>query len=57
MAGASANAVDSRHDRLRAGAHRLDQIPGHAAERQQARHVVFALQLDQWADDFVNVAP
>ena len=34
-AGAGADAVDRGDDRLRAGAHRLDQVAGHARERQQ----------------------
>ena len=37
-AGAGADAVDGRDDRLRAGAHRLHQVAGHARERQQLRH-------------------
>ena len=39
-------------DRLRAGAHRLDQVAGHAREGEQARHV----HLGQRADDLVHVA-
>ena len=39
-------------DRLRAGADRLDQIAGHAREREQALHVA----LGQRRDDLVHVA-
>ena len=55
-AGAGAHAVDRGDDRLRAGAHRLDQVAGHARECEQARHVAVALHLDQWPDDLVHVA-
>ena len=34
LIGAGADAVDGRDDRLRAGAHRLDQVAGHAGEHQ-----------------------
>ena len=37
-AGAGADAVDRRDDRLRAGAHRLDEIAGHARESEQLGH-------------------
>jgi hypothetical protein len=51
-AGARAHAVDRRHDRLRAGAHRLDEVTRHAREHQQLRR----LQAHQRADDLVDVA-
>ena len=44
------------NDRLRTGAHLLDQLAGHAREGEQARHVVLALHLDQRTDDLVHVA-
>ena len=40
-AGAGADAVERRDDRLRAGAHRLDQVAGHPGEGEQARHRPF----------------
>ena len=43
---------DRRDHRLRAMAHRLDQVAGHAREFQQLRH----FHLGQRADDFVHVA-
>ena len=43
-------------DRLRTGAHLLDQLTRHAREGEQARHVVLALHLDQRTDDLVHVA-
>ena len=48
---ACANAVDRGDDRLRAGAHRLHQIAGHAREHQQLGR----LQPNQRADDLVHV--
>ncbi len=55
-AGAGANAVDGGHDRLRAGAHGLDEVARHSGEGQQPRHVALALHLHQRADDLVHVA-
>ena len=46
-----ADAVDRRDDRLRAGAHRLDQIAGHAGEGEQFGH----RHLGQRADDLMDV--
>ena len=51
-AGARADAVDRGDDRLRAGAHRLDQVAGHAGEHQELGR----LQPHQRADDLVHVA-
>ena len=51
-AGAGADAVDRGDDRLRADAHRLDQVAGHAREHQQLGR----LQPHQRADDLVHVA-
>ena len=51
-AGAGADAVDGRDDRLRAGAHRLDEVASHPCEREQARHV----DLVERPDDLVHVA-
>ena len=51
-ASARANAFDRGDDRLRAGAHRLDQVAGHARELQQPGVVHFR----QRADDLVDVA-
>ena len=51
-AGADADALERSDDRLRTGAHRLDQIPGHPGELKQARHRHFG----QRADNFVDVA-
>jgi hypothetical protein len=51
-AGTGAHAVDGGDDGLRAGAHGLDQVAGHAREHQQLGR----LQLDQRADDLVHVA-
>jgi hypothetical protein len=54
-AGAGAYPVDRRDDRLRAAAHGLDQIAGHAAEREQPAHLARLLHLDQRPDDFVHI--
>ncbi len=51
-AGADRHAVDRGNDRLAAMEHRLDQIAGHARERQQLLHV----HGDQRADDLVHIA-
>ena len=51
-AGAGANAIHRRDDGLRAGAHGLHQVAGHAREVQQARGV----HAGQRADDLVYVA-
>ena len=51
-AGADADAVDGGDDRLRTGAHRLDEIAGHAREGEQPLHVA----RQQRADDVVHVA-
>ena len=51
-AGADAHAVDGGDDRLRTGAHRLDEIAGHAREGEQPLHVA----RQQRADDVVHVA-
>src|SRR5690606_20817068 len=50
-AGADADAIDGGDDRLRAGAHRLHQIAGHAREGEQSLHVA----PEQRADDIVHV--
>ena len=47
-----AHAVDYRDDRLRAGAHRLDEIAGHAGEIEKLR----GIELQQGRDDLVNIA-
>ena len=52
-AGADARAVDRRDDRLRTGAHGLDEIAGHAREGEQPLHVA----CQQRADDVVHIAP
>jgi hypothetical protein len=49
---ARAHAVDRRDDRLRAVAHRLDEIARHPGEGEQAGHV----HPGQRADDLVHVA-
>jgi hypothetical protein len=51
-ASAGTDAVNGRNDRLRTPAHCLDQIAGHAREREQAGRV----HLRQRADDVVHVA-
>ena len=51
-AGAGAHAVDRGDDRLRAVAHRLDEIAGHPGEREQLRR----RHLRQRPDDLVDVA-
>ena len=51
-AGAGADAVDRGDDRLRASAHRLHQIAGHAGEIEQLGH----RHLGERADDLVHVA-
>ena len=51
-AGTGANAVDCRYDGLRAGAHGLDQVTGHAGEFEQCGHAHFG----QRANDFMHVA-
>ena len=40
-AGAGADAVDRRDDRLRAVPHCLDEIARHAREREELGHVIF----------------
>ena len=50
--GARAHALDRGDDRLRAGAHRPDQVAGHPGEAEQA----VAVHLGQRADDLVDVA-
>jgi hypothetical protein len=49
------NAVNRRHDRLRADGHRFDEIASHARECQQTRSIAVALHLDQRTDDLVHV--
>jgi hypothetical protein len=51
-AGAGADAFHGGDDRLRAGAHRLDQIAGHAREGGE----ILGLHRDQRADDLEDVA-
>jgi hypothetical protein len=51
-AGAGADAVDRRHDGLRAGTHGFHQVARHASEHQQLGR----LQPHQRADDFMHVA-
>ena len=51
-AGAGADAVDRRDDRLRAAADRLDEVAGHAREGEQLGH----RHLRQRPDDLVHVA-
>ena len=46
------DAVDRSDDRLRAGAHRVDQVAGHARELEQP----VAVHFGQRADDLVDVA-
>jgi hypothetical protein len=46
------DAIDRRHDGLRAGAHGLDQVARHAREHQQ----LGCLQLHQRTDDLVDIA-
>src|SRR6185503_13680442 len=51
-AGAGAYALDRGDDRLRAGAHRPDEVAGHPREAQKP----LAIHLRQGPDDFVDVA-
>src|SRR5205823_5760235 len=55
-AGAGADAVDGRDDRLRARAHALDQLACHAREAQKTFGVSLIARGDERADDFVHVA-